>query len=88
MSNRRLRHVVITSAGTVTSPVLPTLGALTFSSTAFTIGTSASGTITGATIGSTITASGLPTGLTINGAARTWAWDGTGICRFGIVHAH
>jgi hypothetical protein len=56
----------------------PNLSALSFSSTSFNPGTSSSGTIIGATSGSTITASGLPTGLTINGPARTWAWDGTG----------
>ncbi len=56
----------------------PSLSALALSSTSFTLGTSASGAITGATSGSTVTASGLPTGLTINGAARTWAYDGTG----------
>ena len=54
------------------------LAALTLSSTAYTIGTPSSGTVTGATAGSTIAASGLPAGLTANGAARTWAWDGTG----------
>lgn len=56
----------------------PNLAALNLSATSFTIGTSASGTISGATVGSAITASALPTGLTINGAARTWAYDGTG----------
>ena len=61
----------------------PNLGTLTFSSTTVTHGTSTSGTIGGATSGSTITASGLPTGLTINGAARTWAWDGTGAAGSG-----
>lgn len=56
----------------------PNLGALTLSSTSFTVGTPASGTITGATAGSAIVASGLPAGLTINGPARSFAWDGTG----------
>lgn len=56
----------------------PSLSALSLSSASFTVGTAASGAITGATAGSTITASGLPAGLTINGAARTWAYDGTG----------
>lgn len=55
-----------------------TLGTLALSDAAWVTGTSESGTITGATVGSTITGSGLPTGFTINGAARTWAWDGTG----------
>jgi hypothetical protein len=56
---------------------------LALSATTFTVGTPSSGTITGATVGSTITASGLPTGLTINGVARTWAWDGTGTAGSG-----
>ena len=54
------------------------LSALTFSSVAFVADTPATGTIGGATTGTTITATGLPTGLTINGAARTFAYDGTG----------
>lgn len=60
-----------------------TLGTLGLSLTTFTVGTPSSGTITGATVGSTISASGLPTGLTINGAARTWAYDGTGSATTG-----
>jgi hypothetical protein len=60
-----------------------TLGALTFSATTFSKATPTSGTINGATAGSVITASGLPTGLTINSAARTWAWDGTGVISTG-----
>jgi hypothetical protein len=59
------------------------LGTLALSATTFTVGTPSSGTITGATVGSAITASGLPTGLTINGVARTWAWDGTGTAGSG-----
>lgn len=54
------------------------LGALSLSSTSFTVGSASSGTITGATTGSSIVASGLPSGLTVNGAARTWAWSGSG----------
>lgn len=54
------------------------LTSLSLSSTTLTVGVSASGTISGATAGSTISASGLPTGMTINSAARTWAYDGTG----------
>lgn len=59
-------------------PAPPTLNALSLSQTSFTIGTPASGSISGATTGSTIDATGLPTGFTINGAARTWNYDGTG----------
>lgn len=56
----------------------PDLGALGLSATSFTNGTPASGAIIGATAGSAITASSLPSGLAINGAARSWAWSGTG----------
>jgi hypothetical protein len=56
---------------------------LALSAATFTVGAPSSGTITGATVGSTITASGLPTGLTIDGVARTWAWDGTGTAGSG-----
>lgn len=55
-----------------------TLGTLGLSATRLVLGTAASGTITGATAGSAITASGLPAGFTINSAARTWAWTGNG----------
>lgn len=64
---------------------LPTLGALSLSQTTFYAGSPASGTINGATPGSTITPTGLPTGLTINSAARTWAWDGTGTASTGSL---
>jgi hypothetical protein len=57
---------------------LPALSALSLSSGNFTLGTPASGAILGATAGSAITASGLPTGLTIT-AAPGWAYDGTGV---------
>lgn len=55
-----------------------TLGDLALSITELTEDAAINGTITGATAGSTISATGLPTGLTINGPARTFAWDGTG----------
>lgn len=64
----------------------PNLAALTFSATTFVTAASSSGTIIGATSGSTIAASGLPTGLTINGPARTWAWDGTGSVSSGSIN--
>ncbi len=54
------------------------LGALSLSSTSYTVGSASSGAITGATNGSSIVASGLPSGLTVNGTARTWAWSGSG----------
>ncbi|MDZ7588223.1 MAG: cadherin repeat domain-containing protein [Parasphingorhabdus sp.] len=59
----------------------PNLSALSLSASSFVTGTAASGTINGATAGSTITATGLPDGLTIDGAARTWAWSGAGAVR-------
>lgn len=54
----------------------PSLANLSFSATSLTRGTPASGSITGASAGSTISATGLPAGVTINDAARTWAYDG------------
>jgi hypothetical protein len=63
----------------------PALGPLSLSSTAFAQGTSASGTIIGATAGSTITASGLPAGLRINGPLRTFFWDGLGAVGSGTI---
>lgn len=62
----------------ITAPAAPTLSALTLSDTSFAVGSPESGTIIGATAGSTITSGALPTGFTFNSAARTWAWDGTG----------
>lgn len=56
---------------------------LAFSSTSFTHGTPSSGTILNATGGSVIVPAGLPTGLTINSTARTWAWDGSGAAGSG-----
>lgn len=56
----------------------PVLGALSLSADEFFVGVPASGSIIGATAGSAITAGELPTGLAINGAARTWVWTGEG----------
>jgi hypothetical protein len=78
MSNRRLRHVVITSAGTVTSPVLPTLGELSLSASSFTLSATSTANIIGTTTGSSLTATGLPAGLTLDSAARTLSWSGVG----------
>jgi hypothetical protein len=82
----RRRHFVssVATVGYVPPPVPPVvLGALTFSATSFTVGGATSGTIIGATALSTVTASGLPSGLTINGALRTWTWSGTGTASTG-----
>lgn len=49
----------------------PVLGTLALSSTAVTRGAAFTTNITGATSGSTLTATGLPAGLTINSGART-----------------
>lgn len=61
------------------------LAALTLSAYSFTTSTPSSGTINGATAGSTITADDLPTGLTIDSALRTWDWDGTGSVSTGSL---
>lgn len=65
-------------SGGVTPTPSPTLATLGLSSTTFTTGSPSSGTITGATTGEAIAGTTLFTGFTINGALRTWAWDGTG----------
>jgi hypothetical protein len=52
-----------------------TLGTLTLSA-AIVAGTASTGTIVGATRGSAIASN--VTGLTVNGPARTYSWDGTG----------
>ncbi|URD60484.1 hypothetical protein M8312_11925 [Sphingomonas sp. KRR8] len=70
------------AAPTGTAPVLQPLY---LTSASFVIGTASSGTIGGASTGSTISLSGkYPAGFTINSAARTWAYDGTGAADTGI----
>lgn len=65
----------------------PNLQALSLSLSAFTIGASASGSINNATPGSAIVVSGtLPTGLTINGVGRTWAYNGSGSASSGTFN--
>jgi hypothetical protein len=61
----------------------PALSALTVNTSTYTNGTGASGTISGATSGSTIVLGSAPAGLTINSGARTWAFDGTGTAGSG-----
>jgi hypothetical protein len=61
----------------------PALGTLLFSASSFVVGVPASGSILGATAGSTIAATGLPSGLAINGTARTWSWTGSGSASSG-----
>lgn len=63
----------------------PDLGALSLSRTEFVTGAADGGAILGATEGSSVTASGLPAGLTIDGAARTWNWDGLGTVATGSL---
>lgn len=60
---------------------LAVLGNLALSSYAWIPGTPSSGSITGAHDSNEVITlgSGWPTGLTINSAARTWAYDGTGV---------
>jgi len=65
-----------------------TLGTLTLSG-ALTVGTPSSGSITGATAGSTITDAVI--GLTIDSQARTYIWDGTGTAGTvvdGLIETH
>ena len=70
----------VSGAGTVVGDLSAALGILSLSSGASSLapGVKSAGTIIGATRGSTISAAGFPTGFTINSAARTWAYDGTG----------
>lgn len=63
----------------------PDLGALSLSRTEFVAGVPADGAILGANAGSIVSASGLPAGLTIDGPARTWAWDGSGAVSGGSL---
>lgn len=65
------------------APPLPVFQTLTFSSTSFTTVAPSIGTINNATVGSVIVAVGLPSGLTINSLARTWAWSGSGLSGSG-----
>ena len=78
------------SAEVFSDPVGPvaallTLGELSLSDAVWDVGTADSGTINGSTPGSEITASGLPTGFTIDATARTWTWDGTGSASTGSL---
>ena len=57
----------------------PALTALRLSQSTVVIGRPATGTISGVTDGSAIVAAALPTGFSVNGAARSWAYDGTGV---------
>lgn len=57
----------------------PALVPLSLSATDFVLGVPSSGTIVGTTSGSVVTAGGLPSGLGIDGAARTWTWSGVGM---------
>lgn len=57
---------------------VPDLAMLSLSRTDFVVGTPSGGAVVGATAGSTISAGGLPAGLTVDGAARTWTWGGDG----------
>ncbi len=56
----------------------PSLRALLLSSASFTVGTAASGAIAEAATGSAIALANPFAGFTINGGARTWAYDGSG----------
>jgi hypothetical protein len=73
---RTLRSLAFAGYG-IAAEGAPTLNALTPSSTSHTRGAAASGGTLGLTFGSTITGSGLPSGLTIDSYGR-WTWDGSG----------
>ncbi|MDP9056399.1 MAG: hypothetical protein M3N34_03575 [Pseudomonadota bacterium] len=68
--------VGFTTIGEFAAPQV--LGALSLSTAGLTRGVAASGMILGASSGSTITATGVPAGLTIN-AVPGWAYDGSGL---------
>jgi hypothetical protein len=60
-------------------PEAPSLGIISLSANTSTIATPSSGTILGATLGSLITCSNLPAGLTLGSeASRTWSYNGGG----------
>lgn len=63
----------------------PVLGTLALSATSFATGAATSGTITGATASSAIVLANGPAGLTINSAARTWAFDGSATVGSGTL---
>lgn len=66
-----------------------TLNALALDGLSFTEDAADSGSITGKTSGSTVTLVGsLPTGLTLDLTAMTWAWDGTGAASSGDFTLH
>ena len=80
-----------TITGNVANVLEIVLPDLVMSATTLTAGTPASGTIANAVAGATVSAIGLPAGLTVNGPARTWAWDGSGSAgtpSFTLRHVH
>lgn len=78
-----VEEAILEADGTVpeSSPP-PTLSSLSLSGT-LAHGTPSSGTLVGATAGSSISSGALPSGLTINGIAHTYSWDGTGAAGSG-----
>lgn len=82
-SDGRLVELDAPAGGGVVIPTAPTLNSVGLSGSIFNVGSASSGTITGATAGSTLVLTNGFTGLTINSAARTWAYDGTGSASTG-----
>jgi hypothetical protein len=73
----------------VTNVLEVTLTDLALDDLSYVEGAADSGSITGKTSGSTVTLVGsLPTGLTLDLAAMTWAWDGTGSVSSGSFTLH
>lgn len=73
-----LEAPVIEAAMIAAGWTAPLLSPLVLSRPFFPSGTAKSGPIGGVTPGSTLSATGLPAGLTIDSANRRWVWDGTG----------
>lgn len=71
-----LRRRAIIKSGTVVVTLQP-ISLSGFSGT-FTIGTPASGNLIGWSLGSTISQTSVPAGVTIDTTAHTWAWSGAG----------
>jgi hypothetical protein len=73
----RLARELVSQVGGGVAPVI-TLNALGLSNSNFTTGTPSNASITNATSGSSISSGNLPSGFTINSAARQLVYDGTG----------
>jgi hypothetical protein len=77
-----------TVLGTILNDDFVTLGDLTLSDTSFVNGTSKTVSINGASTGSTVSFAGLPASMTVNSAARTLTYDGTGSASTPSITPH